>query len=49
VTPLTNADDTVGKARTNKQTIQAYTRLSRIEQSAVEKMLRQVWPSQRGS
>jgi hypothetical protein len=45
VTPLNNADDAVGKARTNKQNIRAYTRLSRIEMSTAAKMLRQVWPT----
>jgi hypothetical protein len=45
VTPLNNADDAIGKARTNKQNIRAYRRLSRIEQSTAAKMLRQAWPA----
>lgn len=45
VKPLNDADDVVGRARTNKQNLQAYTRLARIEQSTAAKMLRQVWPA----
>ena len=45
VTPLNKADDALGKARTNKQNIRGYTRLSRIEQSTAAKMLRQAWPA----
>lgn len=45
VTPLNNADDAVGKARTNKQNLLAYEQLSSIEQSTAAKMLRQAWPA----